>query len=267
MEVLNGRSESAQRWLRVASRCAPQDIETKLQMAEAHLLAEDEGDDAINCLRSALALVPSSKPKRRKTVELRLGLTLFKLGHRQEGGSTLTRILQADMEDQEAHQAYGEAALGLGQTEDALKIYLRLVVAKSEDKTIRRLLARTLRQPDGVRLLGTHLPASKSSASALAFLASVVKDHSGVTEAINLYTQCTEHAPSASYALNLMHLHELNLHYDYAVDTLVTHCDANPTASVATLQLAEIAGALPSKDALRDAMEPSHHRRAADART
>ena len=63
------------------------------------------------------------------------------------------------------------------------------MVAKSEDKAIKRLLARTLKAADGVKFLNEHLPPSKATASALAFLAGVVKDHSGVKEAITLYRQ------------------------------------------------------------------------------
>merc|ERR1719409_780083 len=131
-------------WLERAKRVAPNDIETRLILADAHWAAEDE----------------------------------------------------------EALQAYGEAALALGQVEDALKIYLRLIVAKSEDRRIRELLSSTLKAPGGLEFLNEHLPASKSSASALAFLASTIKDHSGIKEAITLYDACLTHAPdNASYAL------------------------------------------------------------------
>jgi len=188
-------------------------------------------------------------------VDIMLGLTLFDLGMRQVGGGILQKILQVDMEDQEALCAYGQAALALGQVEDALKIYLRLVVAKSEDKKIRRLLANTIKAQDGVLLLGKHLEPSKSSASALAFLASVVKDHSGVDESIALYKQCITHAPdNASYALNLMHLYELHLKYEDAISTLADHCAHSPTASAGTLQLAELAALLPAGEELHAAI-------------
>ena len=146
-----------------------------------------------------------------------------------------------------ARQAYGEAALALGQTEDALKIYLRLVVAKSEDKTVRRLLARTLRTADGLTLLYQHLVPSKATASALCFIAGVVKDHSGISEAIDLYDKCMRELPgNSSYALNQMHLHELHLDWAKAIGVLTAHCDANPTATVGTLSLAELLACLPA---------------------
>ena len=250
IELYNERAEGALKWLGLAAKAAPKDVETRLKLSEAHVLVDDQ-EEAVEALREALALVPSTRPKKRRSVEIALGLRLFKAGMRKEGGGMLQKLLAADQEDQEVLLAYGQAALDLGQTEDALKIYLRLVVAKSEDEPIRRLLAKTLCQPDGIEFLGQHLPASKSSASALAFLASVVKDHSGVSEAIELYDQCVAHAPEQpSYALNLMHLHELNLKYHLALEVAARHCEANPTASVATLQLAELAAAIPERAAL-----------------
>ena len=165
----------------------------------------------------------------------------------------LTQLLQEDMDDTAALEAYGEAALALGQVkaehcipnvasttarcghftgtlgrlptlrtrpqprpplddafemsfclsapdrnvrnvcnrqvDDALKIFLRLIVAQSENKDIRRFLARTLKSPGGLKQLREHLPDQESSASALAFLATVVKDHSGADEAIDIYEQ------------------------------------------------------------------------------
>jgi hypothetical protein len=190
--------------------------------------------------------------------------------------------------------------------EDALKIYLRLIVQKSDDEQIRKLLSETLKSADALRFLNEHLAPSASTASALAFLASTVKvstgpwhqpiapahrtvpksacvhdvfrrgwpsgcdvpdpspltshlptshlgrqDFSGIKEAITLYGQCIEHVPSsASYALNLMHLHELHLDYAQALAALCAHCEANPTTSVGTLSLAELLAALPTPDEL-----------------
>ena len=92
-------------------------------------------------------------------------------------------LLQQDMDDPACLEAYGEACLDLGQVDDALKIYLRLVTQKSEDKGIRRLLARALMAEGGLDELRTHLPHVRGSAAALAFLATIVKDHSGSSPA------------------------------------------------------------------------------------
>ena len=114
--------------------------------------------------------------------QLRLGRTLFRAGERQAGGGLVQQLLNQHMEDPLALHAYGELALELGQTEDALKVFLRLITQKSEDKAVRALLARSLKAADGVPTLLAQLPPDKSSASAdRAFLATVVKEgHSGV---------------------------------------------------------------------------------------
>ena len=249
IESTNDRPEKALPWLERAKRVAPADIETRVVLCDAHWKAED-AEEAIAELRGALDTIDKTKrPKKTKSLNIKLGLLLFKSGKRQEGGGLLQTILQQDQEDQEALQAYGEAALALGQAEDALKIYLRLVVAKSDDHRIKQLLAQTLKAQDGLKFLNDHLPASKSSASALAFLASTIKDFSGVKEAIQLYTECATHVPSsASYALNTMHLHELNLDYKSALASLTAHCEANPTLAVGTLSLAELLALLPADE-------------------
>ena len=55
-----------------------------------------------------------------KKIQLQLGSTLFHGGERNTGAKLLTQLLQEDMDDQAALQAYGEAALELGQVRDAL---------------------------------------------------------------------------------------------------------------------------------------------------
>ena len=123
--------------------------------------------------------------------QLRLGRTLFRAGERQAGGGLVQQLLNQHMEDPLALHAYGELALELGQTEDALKVFLRLITQKSEDKAVRALLARSLKAADGVPTLLAQLPPDKSSASAYAFLATVVKEHSGVDAAVALYDHAT----------------------------------------------------------------------------
>jgi len=72
-----------------------------------------------------------------------------------------------------------------------------------------------------------------------------------VTPAISLYESCLEHTPdSSSYALNLMHLHELHLDPMAAIKVLTAHCEANPTATVGTTSLAELVALLPAPETL-----------------
>ena len=248
IEVVNERPAKAMPWLERAKRIAPRDVETRVVLADAHWAAEDE-EEAVAEMQGALDVIDKTKrPKKTKSLSIKLGLMMFKAGQRPQGGGLLTKLLKEDQEDQEALQAYGEAALALGQVEDALKIYLRLIVAKSEDRRVRELLSTTLKSPGALNFLNEHLPASKASASALAFLASTVKDHSGVKEAIALYEDCAKHAPdNSSYALNVMHLHELHLDYCSAIAALTRHCEANPSCTVGTLSLSELLAYLPTE--------------------
>jgi len=256
IEVLNERADSAQKWLQKAVRACPSDVESRVLLSDAHWLAEEEQEEAVVALRGALEAIDQVKrPKKTKSLQIKLGLRLFQAGLRQEGGGLLTKLLQQDQDDQEALMAYGQAALALGQTEDALKIYLRLVVAKSDDPEIRKLLSTTLKKPDGLKYLYEHLAASDKTASALAFLATTIKDYSGIQEAISIYNDCVKHVPdSSSYALNLMHLHELNLDYERALTTLETHCDNNGAVCVGTLSLAEISAQLPGSGKYKAAL-------------
>lgn len=250
IELLNERPDTALPYLEKAEGLAPKNVDVQLQLAEAHRQSND-AEEAVSAMRHALELVPAAKKKKKKSVSIALGSLLFRVGKRSEGGGLLTSLLQQDMDDEEALQAYGECALELGQCEDALKIYLRLIVKQSNDRKIKRMLARTVKMPAGVETLSKLLPASDQTASALAFVATVVKEHSGIEPAIALYVDCVKHAPeNASYALNLLHLLELKMQFGEALTVFREYCERNPTKSIGTLALAEISVALPSAEQL-----------------
>ena len=94
--------------------------------------------------------------------------------------------------------------------------------------------------------LEEQLPDSTGSAAALAFLATVVKDHSGVAQSIALYERAVRITPSsASYALNLVHTAELRFDHAEALRPLYAFCAANPDLAVGGLSCATFAAALP----------------------
>ena len=94
--------------------------------------------------------------------------------------------------------------------------------------------------------LEEQLPDSTGSAAALAFLATVVKDHSGVAQSIALYERAVRIMPSsASYALNLVHTAELRFDHAEALRPLYAFCAANPDLAVGGLSCATFAAALP----------------------
>lgn len=211
IELMCDRHDTAVPWLLKAAQLSPNDAEVRRLLAKAHSAAGDH-EEALEAAEMAAEVATKAQ---RKRMQIALGRTLFfdpRPGKRQQGGQLLTTLLHQDMEDDAALYAYGEACLELGQPDDALKIYLRMIVQKSTDKDVRRLLARALMAPDGLRHLEEQLPDSAGAGAALAFLATVVKDHSGVAQAIALYERAVRLTPtSASYCLNLMHTIELQL--------------------------------------------------------
>eukprot|EP00962_Isochrysis_galbana_P056732 scaffold28826_cov253-Isochrysis_galbana.AAC.1 len=62
-------------------------------------------------------------------------------------------------------QAYGEACVALGQHDDALKIFLRMVTTRSEDKHVRKMLATSIGSPGKKKTNGHSGPRGKSTSS------------------------------------------------------------------------------------------------------
>ena len=217
-----------------------------------------------------------------RRLKIELGRTLFKAGARQEGGALLTSILQQDMEQAHApppppppppprgetrhvhgtsttrprHVAqadallpYGEACVALGQHDDALKIFLRLVTQRSDDSAVRRLLAASLGSKDGMALLRQQLAFDAKSASALAFLATIARDHSKLSASLELIAEAARLVPDASaYALQRAHTLEVELRYADALEAVREHCDANPQRAAAGVRCADVAALLPTRE-------------------
>jgi tetratricopeptide (TPR) repeat protein len=268
LELACERPEAAIPWLERAAAAAKMDAPVRLSLNEAHEAAGNL-EEAVAAAQEAVKVAKEGTPTKLKA-QLRLGRTLFRAGERQAGGGLVQQLLNQHMEDPLALHAYGELALELGQTEDALKVFLRLITQKSEDKAVRALLARSLKAADGVPTLLAQLPPDKSSASAYAFLATVAKEHSGVDAAVALYDHATALEPaSASYALNQMHTLELKgdrAAHLRALGVLLKYCDDNAARAVGTLCCSEYAAALPPlKDVERMARMPQRGAAAATA--
>lgn len=82
---------------------------------------------------------------------------------------------------------YSRIALDRGLLQDAIRSLLRLLAAQSTNAECKQLLAKSLKQPDGLRLLRLELSsggAGKAAlAPALAFVATSVKEHGAAEEA------------------------------------------------------------------------------------
>uniref|UniRef100_A0A7S3VKU9 Uncharacterized protein n=1 Tax=Dunaliella tertiolecta TaxID=3047 RepID=A0A7S3VKU9_DUNTE len=123
-------------------------------------------------------------------------------------------------------ELYATIAEEQGLYEDALRVALRLVIVQKEHPGVRALLARRLQAPGGLQALyaelslegsahgnkasGSKGPSKTGTASALAFLASVVKDHGAVAPVVALLQKALEYDPlHPGYALSLAHALEL----------------------------------------------------------
>jgi len=137
---------------------------------------------------------------------------LFELGKAQQAAE----VVNGCMGDPECEKhlsvllAYARFAAQYGKYEEAIRCLLKVVVLDQGDKRGRRLLARLVDTTTGMQELQSQLPPSDSSASAYAFLATICKEHSAVGAARRMLEMAWKHKPmSASYALNLLHVVEL----------------------------------------------------------
>ena len=141
---------------------------------------------ALECFKVALnnATVLKKPQADLDYLKVQLARTLYRNGDEDSGISILTQVLGDKMENEAALHEYGIACLDRDKPHDALKIYLRLLVANPEDKALRGLLARSV-QAAGVAAVTEEIkPDNPASAPALAFLGLVVKDSSAIEEAV-----------------------------------------------------------------------------------
>lgn len=103
--------------------------------------------------------------------------------------------------------------------QEALSVLLRCLVKDQANRRVKRLVANLIKK-QGPQLLITNLasnsPSNKleeSMVPAVAWVALIVKEHSGIAEAISLYEKCLELSHNNSYILNLVHTLELELDY------------------------------------------------------
>ena len=146
-------------------------------------------------------------------VRIKRARAMFHAGDETEACDEIMAVLQ---ETDQSHPAalleYSRVCVARGRDVDAVQVLLRLVVRNAADKEVRRELAAAVRRAGVQALLDEVGEKGTKSASAIAFLATVMKENGALDECLELYrlANSLEPGPSgATYALNLFHALEV----------------------------------------------------------
>jgi hypothetical protein len=105
-----------------------------------------------------------------------------------------------------------------GHRDEALRVYLRLLVSQSENKVVREAFSNVLQTEGALQVLRDDLQEGESAAQAYDFLASIVKDYGAIDEATELYSISTRIAPTnVNSMLSYVHTLELSCKYQNAM--------------------------------------------------
>ena len=161
--------------------------------------------EAQKAFRRALAARDAANAVAEADVVVALARVLLAEGDVDEACELTEKVLGADQQHVGAACCYAAIAREMGKLDDELSLLLRAVVADQNDRDARHALARALGEPRGVERLRRQLGAKGESAAAVAFLATIAKDHGYVEVAVELLAWAWGERPSsASYALNLV---------------------------------------------------------------
>jgi GrpB-like predicted nucleotidyltransferase (UPF0157 family) len=121
--------------------------------------------------------------------------------------------------------------------EEAMKVALRLVAAQPRDRDVRRFFCTVLKKsPTAVDKLLEMLGKGKDQPKSLAFLSNVAKEYSAVAAAVELSRRAANADPeSTTYALNLVHLLEIDRKNKEARDVIRSWLKSNPNFAVGSL--------------------------------
>ena len=112
-----------------------------------------------------------------------------------------------------------------GHRDEALRVYLRLLVSQSENKVVREAFSTVLQTEGAMEVLRDDLQEGDSAAQAYAFLASIVKDYGAIDEATELYSIATRILPTnANITLCYVHTLELSCKYEIAMERICDFC-------------------------------------------
>lgn len=101
-------------------------------------------------------------------------------------------------------------------------------------------MANLVKLPNGVNTFITQFGETVAMAPAIAWVATMVKEESGVEESIELYKIARKLVPTnASYALNLMHIHGIKCNYVDSIAVAKQFLKSNPTLTAGGVSAAK----------------------------
>ncbi|KAF4319574.1 hypothetical protein JM18_005775 [Phytophthora kernoviae] len=145
--------------------------------------------------------------------------------------------LQAPVLNLDALLLYARMADDRGEKSEALSMALRVLVGKSNDRSVKKTLVLLLKDPGSMeRLQRAVPPTSPSAGAAYAYIATILKDFGAIEKSIMCFHQAQLSAPhSASYALSHAHALEVSTRYGEAYDVLASFFRQNRVLSVGSI--------------------------------
>jgi len=191
-----------------------------------------------------------------REIKVRLGDALYLSGAQSAGIQLYQQVIGEEPEHFNALFSYGKALIEHAELSDSMPVFLKLLVHQSENKKVRNVLADLVRTPEGRAELRRELAAIPKPASAMAFLAMVVKEFGAIEAAIELYAEALAGEPSSSsHALNLVHVVELVPDYERVFSIIKKFCYENPNLSVGPCSCAKIYNLIRGHSSINTEME------------
>ena len=260
IKLENGNGSSAITYIRkaldIATKQSYSSYDLNIILIRA-LIVEKEYDDALTVLNSVL-LTLANDSSQLESLALKAEV-LFELGRVSEAGDTINRCITPPLAPAEGSgtmalsnipvlvsYAYISMSCQPPLIEQPLSALLKALSVHVDNKKVRLYLAKLLNlgysadcsrkdmeDGRGVKELFRQVSSRESTAPAYALLSAVCKDHSAMRPCIRLMETALNLQPmNTSYALSLMHAHEVVGDFDAALTVLLHFCERNSTVSV-----------------------------------
>eukprot|EP00029_Vermamoeba_vermiformis_P011686 TRINITY_DN649_c0_g1_i3.p1 TRINITY_DN649_c0_g1~~TRINITY_DN649_c0_g1_i3.p1 ORF type:complete len:900 (+),score=214.98 TRINITY_DN649_c0_g1_i3:369-2702(+) len=216
--------------------------------------ARQDYELAIKFYGSVINLAKEQKNTELETnMKIKIGKSFYAKGEKDTATAFWGNVLQANEEHFEGLYNYAIYLKDSDKRPDALRIVLNLLIKKSDHEGVREQLADLIKGPGGIDMLKDELKQVPSSAPALAFLATIIKDYGAIDESAQLYKDASTLKPdNTSYALNLVHGYELLNKYQVAFQTVKDFCRRNKQMHVSNVTCAQVYNCIAYMDSIED---------------